>query len=67
MVETTEREWIRVNISLPWDLLTEFDDLIKRHGYTRSEAVREAMRGLMEDLRKRERYKELAGAGGEKG
>ena len=36
-------------VSVPYHLVSAFDDEFKRHGYsTRSEAVREAMRKLLE-------------------
>jgi len=50
---------MKVSVSMPWELLNEFDQLAAHAGYSRSEAVREAMRSFMDELRKRERYKGL--------
>jgi len=51
---------MKIVVSLPEDLLLEFDELIKGAYGSRSEAIREAMRSQIEDLRKRQRYKGLA-------
>jgi len=40
---------VSIKATVPYHLLSAFDDEFKRHGYsTRSEAVREAMRKLLE-------------------
>jgi len=54
---------MKIVVSLPGDLLLEFDELIKGAYGSRSEAIREAMRSQIEDLRKRRRYKGLAEGG----
>ena len=52
--------YLKVSVSIPWELLSEFDALLGEHGYTRSEAIRRGMRMVIRELRKRERYKTLA-------
>ena len=45
----------RFSVSAPPDLLTEFDEMIKRRGYDRSKAIQLAMRNLLtEDMWKSE-------------
>lgn len=44
----------KISVKIPWDLLRDFDEDIKNHGYAnRSEAIREAMRTFLQQLRKR--------------
>jgi metal-responsive CopG/Arc/MetJ family transcriptional regulator len=40
--------YVAVTISLPFSLLSQFDEEIKRKGYTRSEGIRVGMRHLLE-------------------
>ena len=48
-----------MSVSLPLNLLVEFDSVTQQHGYKRSEAFREGMRLLMAELRQKERLKRL--------
>ncbi len=45
-----EDELMRIGVSLPAQLLSEFDAIIKKRGYSsRSEAIRDAIRGYLLD------------------
>ena len=51
-----QSEIIKVSISLPDYLLEDFDDVWKGAGYgNRSEAVREALRDLIQKIKRRRR------------
>jgi len=51
-----ENETAKFNVTVPSSLLDEFDKEIQEARYgTRSEAIREAMRDLLQKLRKRQR------------
>lgn len=52
--------FLKISVSVTWGLLREFDEITKEHGYQRSEAIRKGMRMVMDELRKRKRYKTLA-------
>ncbi|MBD3171635.1 nickel-responsive transcriptional regulator NikR [Candidatus Bathyarchaeota archaeon] len=47
----------RISVSIDPDLLTEFDELVKRIGYNRSSAVQLAMRGFLTE----HKWKDLEG------
>jgi len=55
VVETEKPRFMKVAVSIPWELLKEFDELVAKAGYSRSEAIREGMRMLLDQLKKRER------------
>ena len=40
-------EFLRISVTVPWTLLSQFDEESNKRGYTRSEAVRTAMRRLL--------------------
>jgi len=40
--------FVKSSFSVPYPLLKDFDEEAERHGYTRSEALRQAMRRLLE-------------------
>ena len=53
----------RISISLPRDLLEEFDGLVKKLGFERSQAVQRAMRNFITDYRWLEKAEgDVAGA-----
>jgi len=56
----SERKFMKISVSVPWELLGEFDKIIEEHGYQRSEAIRRGMRTVIDELQKRKRYKSLA-------
>jgi len=56
----SERKFLKISVSVPWELLSEFDKIIEEHGYQRSEAIRRGMRTVIDELQKRKRYKSLA-------
>jgi metal-responsive CopG/Arc/MetJ family transcriptional regulator len=39
---------VRIEVSIPFPLLSQFDDEAERRGYNRSEALRAAMRDQLE-------------------
>jgi metal-responsive CopG/Arc/MetJ family transcriptional regulator len=39
---------VRINVSIPFQLLKQFDEESERRGYNRSEALREAIRDQLE-------------------
>ena len=41
-------EFVKASISIPYSLLSTFDEEAKRLGYTRSEGIRQAMRRQLE-------------------
>ena len=41
-------DFVSITFTIPFSLLSQFDEECKRRGYTRSEAVRQAMRRLIE-------------------
>jgi len=41
-------DFVNITITVPYSLLSQFDEETQRRGYTRSEAVRQAMRRLLE-------------------
>jgi len=41
-------DFVKISLSVPFNLLSMFDEESKRRGYTRSEAVRQGMRRLLE-------------------
>lgn len=51
---------MKISVSVPWELLSEFDKIIEEHGYQRSEAIRRGMRTVIDELQKRKRYRSLA-------
>ena len=52
----------RFSVSVPPELLTEFDEMIKRRGFDRSKAIQLAMRNLLiDDIWKYEEKGEAAG------
>ena len=56
----SESRFLKISVSVTFDLLSEFDELIEEHGYQRSEAIRKGMRMVIDELRKMQRYKRLA-------
>jgi len=50
-------KFLKVTISVPWELLKEFDAAVKRRGYSRSEAMREGMRMLLTDILRKEKLR----------
>ena len=56
---SSESRFIKISVSVTLELLDEFDRVTKEHGYQRSEAIRKGMRMVVDELRKRERYKTL--------
>ena len=52
-----DSKFTKISVSVPWELLDEFDHLTGEHGYQRSEAIRQGMRTLMDELRKKKRQK----------
>jgi len=41
-------DYVHVTVSLPFNLLAIFDEEVKKRGYTRSEAIRKAIRSMIE-------------------
>lgn len=41
-------EFVQISVTVPFSLLSMFDEERKRRGYTRSEAIRKAMRHALE-------------------
>jgi metal-responsive CopG/Arc/MetJ family transcriptional regulator len=41
-------KYVRIEMSIPFPLLSQFDGEIERRGYNRSEAIRAAMRDQLE-------------------
>jgi len=41
-------DYVQVSVTVPFSLLSLFDEESKRRGYTRSEAIRQAMRRTLE-------------------
>jgi len=40
--------FVKASFSIPYSLLSEFDKESEMHGYTRSEAIRQCMRRMLE-------------------
>jgi len=55
----TQKGVSRISVSVPPDLLDEFDLLVKEMGYDRSKAVQKAMRNFITEYK----FKELEGEG----
>lgn len=45
---TKHGEFVKISVSLPFSLLSMFDEEAERRGYTRSEAIRQGVRHLLE-------------------
>lgn len=41
-------DFVNITVTVPFSLLSQFDEECQRRGYTRSEAVRQGMRRLLE-------------------
>jgi len=41
-------DYVHITISIPFSLLSIFDEEAKKRGYTRSEAIRKAIRNMLE-------------------
>ena len=41
-------DYVHITVSLPFSLLAIFDEEVKKRGYTRSEAIRKAIRSMIE-------------------
>lgn len=41
-------EFVKISFTIPFPLLTQFDDETSKRGYTRSEAIRQAIRRMLE-------------------
>lgn len=41
-------EFVKISFTIPFPLLTQFDDEAAKRGYTRSEAIRQAIRRTLE-------------------
>lgn len=52
-----DSKFLKISVSITWELLNEFDHITKEHGYQRSEAIRHGMRTLMGELQKKKRQK----------
>lgn len=52
-----DNKFLKISVSVTWELLDEFDCITKEYGYQRSEAIRQGMRTLIDELRKKKRQK----------
>ncbi len=41
-------DYVQVSVTIPFSLLSVFDEEIRRRGYNRSEAIRKAIRSMLE-------------------
>jgi len=41
-------DYVHITVSIPFSLLRVFDEEVKKRGYTRSEAIRKAIRNMLE-------------------
>ena len=54
-----KEKYQRFSVSLPEDLLKDFDDVVDKHGMTRSDAIRKAMRDFINSFKEQENPNEL--------
>jgi len=48
MIKILEKEMARMGVSIPWDLVDRFDEIISERGYaSRSEGIRDAIRNYI--------------------
>lgn len=52
--KSTPSNYVHIYVSIPFQLLSKFDEESERRGYNRSEAMRKAMRNLLETWTGRE-------------